>query len=105
MNTLFPNDDQPRRQSTDYTAVNYRESQKGDRIGFFDVVGPGGLTINGATLHKRGDTHWIGWPGREYLLPDGSPGFANLIDFPSKEARREVAADLTMQAWRLRTGR
>jgi hypothetical protein len=101
MTNLLPLEKQPRFERT-YTALNYREQRKGDRVGLFDVRGPHGLIIVGATLHERAGKFWTGWPGQEYIRADGSRGYANLITFPSKEERQALADDLCGQAVALR---
>src|SRR5262249_58981578 len=69
------------------TATAFKPYAKNTLIGFVDLMLPSiGLTISGCTVHEKGESRWIGLPGRPYT-ENGVTKYANILDFPDKDAR------------------
>lgn len=52
-------------------ASNWRPLERGTLRGFFDLRLPSGLTIRECTYHEKGDSRWVGLPGRPQIDAGG----------------------------------
>jgi len=64
--------------------TNVRRVNKNTLKAVCDLIA-GEFTIKGLTYHEKGNSHWVGFPGREYLKPDGTKAFANIIYMENRE--------------------
>jgi hypothetical protein len=68
--------------------LKFKEYEKNTLRGFIDVEMPSGMIVKGLTWHKKEDgekvSEWLGLPAREYTKEDGSKGYANQVDFVTR---------------------
>jgi hypothetical protein len=60
--------------------------------GFIRVCIANTCTIDGFKLMERNGIRWLAVPTLSYKGPDGLPGFADLVEFPSVQAKRAFDA-------------
>jgi len=65
--------------------LKFRPYEKNTLRGFIEVELPSGMIIKDISWHQREDREWLGLPARQYEKEDGSKGWANQIDFISKD--------------------
>jgi hypothetical protein len=77
-------------------ASNYRAVGKNTLIGCVDItVVKWRFVFRGCLHHRKGDSEWIAFPGKEYLDRDGERKFSNLCEFVNHgDARRFKEAAL-----------
>jgi hypothetical protein len=68
--------------------LKFKPFERNTLRGFLEVETPQGMIIKGLTWHRKTDgekvSEWIGLPAREYTKDDGSKGWANIVDFATK---------------------
>lgn len=68
--------------------LKFKEFERNTLRGFLEVETREGYIIKNLTWHKKTDgekvSEWIGLPAREYVKEDGSKGWANIVDFATK---------------------
>jgi hypothetical protein len=76
-------------------ASNWVRCAKNTLIGFVDLE-VAGLTLHGCTVHQKGESRWIGLPGRQQLHRDGNilttpktckPAYSATVSIGDLEAR------------------
>jgi len=68
--------------------LSFKPYEKNTLKGFLEVETPQGYIIKNLTWHQKEDgdktSEWLGLPAREYEKEDGSKGWANLLDFATR---------------------
>jgi hypothetical protein len=69
--------------------LKFKPFERNTLQGFLEVKTPEGFIIKGLTWHRKTDgekvSEWLGLPAREYVKDDGSKGWANQLDFSSRD--------------------
>jgi hypothetical protein len=76
-------------------ASNWRPLERGTLLGFFDLQLPSGLKLRECTFHVKGDSAWIGLPGKpqldaegkHWIGPDGKKAYSPVVEIPSRKRR------------------
>jgi hypothetical protein len=63
------------------TITNWQPRIRNTMRGFFSATLPSGMILHRLMLHERGESRWVGLPGREWVNERGGKEFANLIEF------------------------
>ena len=66
---------------------NTKKIVKNTLRGFFDVVLPSGMKLNGCMLHEKDGRKWIALPSREYVKPDGTKTWTPVVEIPDRGDR------------------
>ena len=73
--------------ATEVEVLDFKSYEKNTLRGFLDIMLPAiGMKIIGCTLHEKGESRWIGLPGRPYE-ENGEKKWAAILDFTDKDAR------------------
>lgn len=68
--------------------LNFKPYEKNTLKGFIEVEMPSGMIIKNLTYHRKSDgektSEWLGLPSKEYTKQDGSKGWADQIDFVTR---------------------
>lgn len=68
--------------------LKFKPYERNTLKGFIEVETPAGMIIKNLTWHKKTDgektSEWLGLPSREYKKEDGTKGWANQLDFATK---------------------
>jgi hypothetical protein len=81
-------------------ASSWHEVTKGTLQGFFDLRLSSGLRLHGCSLHAKGPSRWIGFPGvpqldetgRVKFGADGKRIYTPAVSIPSSERREAFQA-------------
>ena len=71
-----------------FEVTDWKAYEKNTLRGFLSLELPSGLTIHGCTLHEKGDSRWVGFPGQKYTKDDGSTSYATILEITESGARR-----------------
>jgi len=79
--------------------TNYRLHEKGSLRAFFSVTLPSGMILHKCKLFSKPEgNRWIGLPSERFTDKNGQTGYADIVEFTSREAcdrfRDEVLAAL-----------
>jgi hypothetical protein len=79
-----------------FRVIEWKEFRKNTLEGFLSLQLPSGLILHNCSLHRKGDSRWVGLPARAYEKSDGGKNWEPLVEFTSKESRdRFQAAAIT----------
>jgi hypothetical protein len=81
--------------------IEWRPTRQNTLIGFVTVrIEPLGLVIRDVTVHRNGDSAWIGLPGKLQVDKDGrvltddqgKRKYTPVVEIPDREVRERLAA-------------
>lgn len=79
-----------------FVASNWKALEKNTLKGFFDLtisLGEEDLNLvfilRGATYHERDESRWVSMPARPYKDSAGKETWANIVDWPGPQNKRE----------------
>jgi hypothetical protein len=68
--------------------ANFKAFEKNTLQGIFDLELPfGGIILRGCTFHRKGDKHWVGFPGKPFATQDGTQSWTNIVDFSDNKSK------------------
>jgi len=69
-------------------AFDFKPCAKNTLLGWVNLQMPSGMRIRDCSIHKKGDSIWVGLPARKYTKDDGTEGWAALVEFADADSRR-----------------
>lgn len=74
---------------------NVEAIRKGSLLALCDVyIAPWKLTLKEVKIFQKGANRWLGLPSKEYVLPDGSKKFVELIEFDSETIKNRFRSEI-----------
>jgi hypothetical protein len=86
----------PSAQPTAMVASDWRAIERGTLRGFFDLQLASGMKLRECTLHAKGDSRWIGLPGKPVVNKEGQHktdsatgkrAYVAIVEIPSRKRR------------------